>query len=106
MTIFALQKTFIKEDGGVYTDAYHKVTGAELRSLGTNEQITLRVRLSTYKDGYVAADDGPAAEHAFYNIDVSEPAVAMAFDALRDAIYASIKAQNADLSDATDITAP
>jgi hypothetical protein len=47
--------------------------------------------------------DGAVARDKKFDIDVADPAIATAFNTLIDAIYANVKAQDADLSDAVDI---
>jgi len=103
MTIIALKKTVTTPHGGLYTDAIHKTVSGKLVVSGT--ETFLNVRLAMFKDLVTAQT--PGAESAFdknFAVDVTDVAVSSALAALYDAIYAQIKAADAGLTDAEDIT--
>ena len=101
MSIKALKKTIVKEDGGVYQDAVHKVTDAFVNlNAGQNSFV---VRLTTFKDEETAEAGGVSARVKHYNLDTTSDGVKAAFSALSDLIYAHIKAVDEELADAEDV---
>lgn len=104
--ISALKKTVTKADGGLYTDAIHKITEVNVRVIGTETRLIVRV--SMFKDQATADDpEGVAADKSVHVIDpASDPDIATAFAALQDIFYEQVKALVPELADAEDVTTP